>query len=446
MGKSFFERDENPREEEKPAPVSLSPSKSRKSLTIPQVFWVAIALVVIVALAVVFVGSVNKPVAVAAEVPKAAEQIVPAVPEAVAPPASSVEQKPAELVDSQPKVEVAQAEVKPVQQQSQAESVATIRQVGGGDSIAKNWHDQSAGKVSLPLLNDLGWKDVYKLNGKTLYLVAISSNKGSMSFKGNDYAFDKGIVGVFLTTDAESIQVVTSWNDSAEKVADRHYDLWPEMFVINTSMDPDQTAKRLLAEWVVEQGKDLGFYVGVNGTVTKLKFDEAVKFNSENEPLFPEQLPQLPATDKAPRIILTVTQVGSGTAIAPDLKNPDAKSVTMPIEDKTEWEGILKKDGKPLYILLLSSDPGTVRFNGKDHVFKTGFVAAFVTAEPNSVIVSTSWNPDNGNYNVSPQKFIVPSDENIDEVLKALLADLKKQEGKPVGFAILSDGKTFELK
>lgn len=333
----------------------------------------------------------------------------------------------------------------PVSAPREPEIVYTIRQVGGAEEIVKDWHNKNAGKVTLPLIEDLGWEDIFEQDGKPMYLVAVSSNKGLISFEGTDYSFDKGFAAVFITSEAESVQVVTSWNDSAKKEADRHYDMWAEMFVINANMNPDQTAERLLAEWVQEQGKSLGFFVKLDGTVSKMKYEDAVKFNSENDPLFPEQLPQLPAGEKKP-IIMTVQQVGASGVIIAEYKNRNATAVTMPVEDKNDWEGILKKDGKPLFIVLISSDDGTVRFEGKDHVFDKGFVAAFITAEPNSIAVSTGWNEDNDNFNVSAQKFVVPSDEDIDEVLKELLEELNKKENKPIVFAILSSGSEYEGK
>ncbi|EKD94971.1 MAG: hypothetical protein ACD_25C00126G0001 [uncultured bacterium] len=97
-------------------------------------------------------------------------------------------------------------------------------------------------------------------------------------------------------------------------------------------------------------------------------------------------------------------------------------------------------------MVLISSDAGTATFEGKEKDFKEGFVAAFITSEPESIVVKTGWNGDNKNFNVWAQKFIVPADEDIDEILKEMLTSYKKNQGKSIGYAILSDGSVFELK
>ena len=330
--------------------------------------------------------------------------------------------------------------------QKAAEKVFTIRQVGGAEQIIKDWHNEAAVTVKLPVLTDLGlgWEDVHETDGKTTYWVAVSSDKGTFTFTGVDYQFDEGFVAVVMTETPESIGVTTGWNDSDEDVNKRHFNVWSEAYVVNTTMDKDQTSERILAEWIADHGKSVGFYVNSDGTVVKMKYDDAVKFNETHPALFPEQLPQTEGSNKS--VIMTVTQVGSGP-IMKDWKNEAAGSVKLPIADSTNWEGILKDaSGKPVYLILISSDAGKVTFADKDKEFKTGFVAAFVTSEPESIVVTTGWNADNKNFNVWAQKFIVPLDEDVDEVLKEMLTSYKKEQWKPVGYAILSDGTPFEIK
>lgn len=332
------------------------------------------------------------------------------------------------------------------QQNPSAEVVTTIRQVGGAEEIVKDWHNKAAITVKLPVLTDLGleWENVHETGGKTTYWVAVSSDKGTFTFAGVDYKFDEGFVAVAMTDAPESISVTTGWNDSDEDATKRHFNVWSEAYVVNTSMDKDQTSERIMAEWVVDHGKSVGIYVKSDGTVVKMKYDDAVKFSETHPALFPEQLPQQ-AEGSNKSVIMTVTQVGSGP-IMKDWKNQEAGSVKLPMADANDWEGILKDAaGKPVYLVLISSDAGKVTFSGKEKEFKTGFVGAFITSEPEVISVTTGWNKDNKNFNVWAQKFIVPADEDIDEVLKEMLTSYKKEQGKPVGYAILSDGTVYEL-
>lgn len=322
-----------------------------------------------------------------------------------------------------------------------AEIVYTIRQVGGGAEIIKDWNNEQAGVVSIPITKDLGWEDIHEKEGSPLYLVAISSDKGVVNFQGMDYVFDKGYVGVFITSEPLSIDVTTDWNGSAEDPKDRHYNVWSEMFVVADTLDIEEIQQRLLSEWIEEQGKDLGFSVDLSGKVSKMKFSDAVDLNAVNGPLFPDQLPQTSAGENT--VIMTVSQVGAGSLIIKDWKDPEASAVMIPSEDKTNWQGILKKDDNPLYLVLISSDPGVVKFGNIEKTFKQGFVAAFITSQPESISLSTGWNEQSGHFNVWAEKFIIPEDEDIDEVLKQKLAEWKKAQGKSISFAILSDGSEY---
>ncbi|HBY10323.1 hypothetical protein A2473_01825 [candidate division WWE3 bacterium RIFOXYC2_FULL_42_13] len=367
----------------------------------------------------------------------------------VAPSADS-QPKIQEPAAKEPVVPVAPAVVEPVaapQQTRSAEVVTTIRQVGGAEEIIKDWHNEAAVTVKMPVLTslNLGWGNVHEVDGKPIYFMAFSSDKGTAGYSGVNYEFGTGFVGVIMTDKAESISVTTGWNASDEDVSKRHFNVWSEVYVVNSSMDKDLVAERLVAEWIVDQGKDVGFYVKSDGTVVKMKYDDAVAFNEANPPLFPEQLPQQ-AEGSTKSVIMTVTQVGSGP-IMKDWKNVVAGSVKIPVADTNNWEGILKDAaGKPVYLVLISSDAGTATFEGKEKDFKEGFVAAFITSEPESIVVKTGWNGDNKNFNVWAQKFIVPADEDIDEILKEMLTSYKKNQGKSIGYAILSDGSVFELK
>ena len=359
----------------------------------------------------------------------------------------TVVQAPAVVPPAAPAAPAVKAPVAPVvpQQAKVAETVFTIRQIGGAEEIVKDWHNESATSVKIPVVSELasGWEDIHQVNGSPLYLVAVSSDKGTATYKGAEYFFDKGYVGVFVTSEPESISITTEWNNSAEEPAKRHFNVWSELFVVNSSMDIDETAERLLAEWVETQGKSVGFVVLSDGTVSKIKHPDAVTFNDNNIPLFPEQLPQQ-AAGSPKAFIMTTTQVGAGSEIMKDWTTPLADAVKIPVEDKTSWQGILMKDSKPLFIVLVSSDAGTVVFEGKNYKLDKGFVAAFVTSEPESIAITTGWNEDNENFNVWAQKFITPDDESIDEVLKEMLLPYKKDQGKELAFGILSDGTEYK--
>lgn len=152
-------------------------------------------------------------------------------------------------------------------------------------------------------------------------------------------------------------------------------------------------------------------------------------------------------------VIMTVTQVGGGEFIKGWEVMPQGwpqvttGTVTMPTEDKRDWDGIMKEDGKPIYVVVISSDPGGVSFEGKGYPFPDkGFVAAFITSAPDSITLTTGWNEPNEHYNVWMEKFVVPADEVLDDVLKDKLAWKQATEKKPIAFAILSTGELFKLK
>lgn len=323
-----------------------------------------------------------------------------------------------------------------------AEVVTTIRQVGGGEEVAKLHEWNAENKVSLLPIEDLGWEGIHRSeDGNPLYVVALSMDKGRINIKGGTaYDTDKGIVAVFITATPQNIEVYVDYNNASLDKADHRYNVWPEVYVVSSDLDLEETSKRLLAEWVEVESKDLGFYVRLDGTPSKMKFDEAVQFNEQNDPLFPDDLPQLPAGEKP--FILTVSQVGAGGEIIDGWKIADT-FVSLPKPDTRQWEGIMKNGDKPIFLVLISSDAGMLKFGDIEKEFKTGFVAAFITDTPNSIQVLTGHNEQTGHQNVWSEKFIIPSDENIDEILIEKLLAWKKADGKPMAFAILSDGTEY---
>ena len=396
-------------------------------------------VVVVILCAGVFVLLGSNAVALAkqAAAPAAAPVLekAPVVAPVVKAPAASV---------SAPVVAAPVVAAKEPQQSRSAEVVTTIRQVGGAEEIVRDWHNKNADQVTFPYVEDLGWEDILRIDGKPAILVAWCANKGTSSVAGEVYLFDKGYCGATITTEP-SIILVTSWNDSAKDVKEQHRDMWAEAYVINENMDPEETLGRLLSEWLVVQSKDLGFKVGLTGELSKMKYSEAQEAVKSNEPLFPDQLQQLPAGEKKP-IIMTVQRVGSDGTVIADLKNRDAEYVTMPVKVEAEYEGILKVDGKMQLIVCMSSDPGTFKFQDVSKEIDTEFVACVITHEWLSIVVGTGYNEDNGRRNISGDVYIVPADEDIDAVAKSYATILNVKENKPYVFVILSDGSLFEIK
>lgn len=145
-------------------------------------------------------------------------------------------------------------------------------------------------------------------------------------------------------------------------------------------------------------------------------------------------------------VIMTISQMGGGAEIEGDWKNPNAAAVKMPLEDTRDWDGIHKKDGKPWFAIAISSDKGSVTCDGVEYKFDKGFVAVCLTTELESITVVTGWNPDNENWNVWAEKFVIPSDMDIDEAVKEILTEWQATQEKPVAFAVLSDGTVFKLQ
>ncbi|KKT05346.1 MAG: hypothetical protein UV83_C0005G0040 [candidate division WWE3 bacterium GW2011_GWE2_43_18] len=166
----------------------------------------------------------------------------------------------------------------------------------------------------------------------------------------------------------------------------------------------------------------------------------------------PKTVAQAQTTASLP-VIMTVTQVGGGEFITGWEVKPTGwpqvttGTVTLPMEDKRDWDGIIKENGKPVFVVIISSDAGNANAKQVDYPFPDkGFVAGFITTEPNSIAITTGWNDQNEHFNVWMEKFIVPTDEVLDDVLKAKLAEKQATEKKPVAFAILSTGEIFKLK
>ena len=152
-------------------------------------------------------------------------------------------------------------------------------------------------------------------------------------------------------------------------------------------------------------------------------------------------------------VIMTVTQVGGGEFIKGWEVKPTGwpqvttGTVTLPMEDKRDWDGIIKENGKPVFIVIISSDAGNANAKKVNYASPDkGFVAGFITTDSESISITTGWNDQNEHYNVWMEKFIVPTDEVLDDVLKEKLAEKQATEKKPVAFAILSNGEIFKLK
>jgi hypothetical protein len=157
--------------------------------------------------------------------------------------------------------------------------------------------------------------------------------------------------------------------------------------------------------------------------------------------------PAVPVAEPTIQVIETVTQVGGGAEIMKGWESSNSATVSIPLADNRTWEGIQEKDGKTIYIVAVSSDPGSVSFNGKVYSYKDkGFVAVFITADPESISMITGFNEPNNHFNNWAEKYIVPTSKNVDEVAKQILSDWEAREKKPVAFAVLTSGEVYTLK
>lgn len=145
--------------------------------------------------------------------------------------------------------------------------IMTVSQVGAGADIMAGWDDPKA-TVKLPISDASTWKGIASSKeGQAFYVVAVSSDPGSVVFGGQNYAFpDEGFVAVFVTTTPLSVEITTSFNQ-----ANGHFNCWAEKYVIPSTQNVDQAAKTILQEWQEREKKPVAFAILSDGTVFKIK-------------------------------------------------------------------------------------------------------------------------------------------------------------------------------